>query len=250
MTGMAAESPFSLAANEVLVRWEAVGTAPPAAEREAHAALLSPAERARRERFRFDRDAWHYAVAHALLRRTLARCAPVAPAAWSFRAAPGGRPEVEAPAFARRLRFSLSHTRGLVACAVCLEHPVGVDVEAVDARTMGEEIVARILAPEEVEALVGLAAAERRRRLFELWTLKEACLKARGDGLAVPPAALSFALAGAATPRVAFAPEAADDPAAWRFHLAAAAPRHVLAVAVRCGAGVEARFTLPVDAGP
>lgn len=250
MTGVAAESPFSLAADEVLVRWEAVGEAPSTAERGALAALLSAAERAHLERFRFEQDAWHYLVAHVLLRRTLAQCAPVPPAAWSFRVAPGGRPEIEGPAFARRLRFSLSHTRGLVACAVCLEHPVGVDVEAVDARTMGERVVARILAPEETGALAGLAAADRRRRLFELWTLKEACLKARGDGLAVPPAAVSFDLADEAPPRVAFAPEAADDPAAWRFHLAAPAPMHVLAMAVRCGAGVDVRFTLPVDAGP
>lgn len=224
------------------MRWAPVGKAPPAAERGALTALLSASERARLERFAFDEDAWHYLVAHAVLRRTLAGCAPVTPEAWSFRASPGGRPEIEAPVHARRLRFSLSHTRGLVACAVCLDYPVGVDAEAVADQVMGEEVAARILAPAETAALEGLTALERHRRLFEFWTLKEACLKATGDGLAVPPAALSFDLTGGASPWVAFAPEAADDPSAWRFHLTAPGPAHVLAVAVRCGVGADVRF--------
>lgn len=250
MVGLTAASQFSLATGDVLVRWAPVGKPPAAAERRALTALLSASERARLERFAFDEDAWHYLVAHALLRRTLARCAPVAPEAWSFRNSPGGRPEIEAPGLARRLRFSLSHTQGLVACAVCLDHPVGVDAEAIADEVMGEAVAARILAPAETTALEGLTALERRRRLFELWTLKEASLKATGDGLAVPPAALSFDLAGAAPPRVAFAPDVADDPAAWRFHLAAPGSEHVLAVAVRCGRGVEVGFAPLVKADP
>lgn len=244
MAGLAAESPFSLSSGDVMVRWAPVGTTPPAAERAELAAPLSAAERARLERFAFERDAWHYLVAHALLRRTLARCAAVAPEAWSFRIASGGRPEIAGPVGARRLRFSLSHTRGLAACAVCLDHAVGVDVEAVDASLLPAEVERRILAPSERAALAPLAGEERLQRLFALWTLKEACLKARGEGLAEPPAAVSFAFPADGPPAVAFAPPVVDDPAAWRLHAALLPSGHALAAAVRSAPGVRLRFRL------
>jgi 4'-phosphopantetheinyl transferase len=249
MAGVAADSPCSLACGDVLVRWAPVGKAPPAAERGALTALLSASERARLERFAFDEDAWHYLVAHALLRRTLARCAPVAPEAWSFRAAPGGRPEIEAPKSARRLRFSLSHTRGLVACAVCLDHDVGVDAEAVDEARMTAELAERFLSPAEVESVERLPGERRLHRLFELWTLKEACLKARGDGLAVAPGDLSFRLRAGRPPAVSFAGALSGSPGAWRFAVESLASGHLVAVAVRCGASRRMRFLSRAEGG-
>ena len=249
MAGVAADSPFSLASGDVLVRWAPVGKAPPAAEREALTALLSASERARLERFAFDADAWHYVVAHALLRRTLARCAAVAPGAWSFRAAPGGRPEIETPESARRLRFSLSHTRGLVACAICLDHDVGVDAEAVDEALMTAELAERFLSPAEAESLERLPTERRLHRLFELWTLKEACLKARGDGLAVAPEDLSFRLRSGRPPAVSFAGALSGSPRAWRFAVESVASGHLVAAAVRCGASLGVRFLSGAEGG-
>ena len=67
-------------------------------------------------------------MAHALARLTLSRYAPVPPEAWSFSLGEHGRPEIEGPSDAGRLRFNLSHTRGMVACAVVRELDIGVDV--------------------------------------------------------------------------------------------------------------------------
>ncbi len=56
-----------------------------------------------------------------------------------------------------------------------------------------------------------------RRRFFRLWTLKEAYIKARGLGMAIPLPQISFDLN--ATPRIAvsFAPGIEDDPEDWQF---------------------------------
>jgi 4'-phosphopantetheinyl transferase len=130
-------------------------------------------------------------------------------------------------------------------CAVCLDHPVGVDTEAVDAALFPTEVQRGVLGPAEIEALEPLVGEARLERLFTLWTLKEACLKARGEGLAEPPTAVSFALGSGGAPTAAFAPPIADDPAAWRFHATLLPSRHALAVAVRCPPGEPLRFRLP-----
>lgn len=205
--------------------------------------ILSPAERDRLGRLVFEADRWHYLAAHVLLRRALSSFAPVPPEAWSVAAAEErGRPEIASPESARRLRFSLTHTRGLAACAVCLDRDVGVDAEAIDARLLSPEVAARFLSAAECEEVAVLPEERRAFRLLELWTLKEACLKARGDGLSVAPTELSFALAAGRSPAVSFGAAVSGDPTEWRFHLAALASGHVLAAAARSGAGTEVRF--------
>ena len=60
----------------------------------AYEALLEPEERARRDRYLFEPSRREYLLTRALVRTTLSRYAPVAPAAWRFRANEHGRPEV------------------------------------------------------------------------------------------------------------------------------------------------------------
>jgi 4'-phosphopantetheinyl transferase len=203
-------------------------------------ALLSADERARMERFHFAADARRFLFAHALARTTLSRYAPgTPPERWRFRTNNYGRPEI-APGFeaAPPLRFNLSHTNGLCACAVALGRDVGVDVEDVGGARMDEasylEIAASHFAPLEAAGLRALPAAARRARFFALWTLKEAYIKARGMGLALPLQRFAFDLdAGAAELGVQLEPDMNDDAACWRFERHAPTSSHALALAVR-----------------
>jgi len=154
-------------------------------------------------------------AAHALLRMTLSRFADVAPGGWHFRTGHHGRPEIAAPA--SRLRFSLSHTRGLAACAVMLDRDIGFDVE--DASS-GEriEVAERFFSPREVRELHATPIVGRAERFLEYWTLKEAYLKARGLGLSVPLDQFSLYKEAEGAWRVAFDPALADDAARWHLH--------------------------------
>ena len=69
--------------------------------------------------------------------------------------ATGARPS---PHCAPRLRFNLSHTRGLVACGVALEHDVGVDVEHVDRRIEIGRLAESVFSESERAALYALPA--------------------------------------------------------------------------------------------
>ena len=191
----------------------------------AAASVLSDEERARFDRFHFARDARDYAAAHALLRQTLSNGGNQMPGAWRFEKAPSGKPRI---AKRQSPSFRLSHTRGMVACAVTSAED-GFDVEWVDREVDAEGIAARFFAPAEAAQLAGLKGDARRDRFFDLWTLKEALVKALGRGMAMSLSSLAFTVG----PGGDIGLDAPDfDPRLWRFALFAPGPRHRLALAV------------------
>jgi 4'-phosphopantetheinyl transferase len=196
--------------------------------------LLSGPELAHCGAFQREDDRRRALLARGLLRETLSRYAPVAPESWEFRSGAHGKPEIALPA-QPRLRFNLSHAGGLVACAVTLDHDIGVDLEdttrACDPLELGE----RVFTDEENRGLRGLTGRARQWRFFELWTLKEAWLKARGSGFALAPRSVSFDLGDPERIQARFERSAQDDPADWWFALFEPEPGQVLALATRNG---------------
>ena len=156
-------------------------------------ATLSEEERRRAARFIVAGDRRDFIAAHLLTRRALTAMAGRSPQEWEFVASASGKPAVVASqAGAPPLLFNLSHTRGLVACAVTRAGEVGIDVERADRTVDSRAIAARYFAAAEVSELESLPVVERRRRFVELWSLKEACFKAVGSGLAGGLSAVSF----------------------------------------------------------
>jgi 4'-phosphopantetheinyl transferase len=196
----------------------------------AAASVLSDDERAQYQRFHFARDARDYAAAHALLRHTLSRHGGRAPECWRFDKTAAGKPFL-IDAGSVHASFSLSHTRGMVACAVTVDADVGVDVECVDRDVDSADIAARFFAPAETTRLMQLDGDARRAYFFDLWTLKEALVKALGTGMAASLSALAFAIGPGG--RVTLDAPALGETNAWQFGLFAPSPRHRLAVAVR-----------------
>jgi len=90
----------------------------------------------------------------------LSRAGDLPPSDWRFIVGRFGKPQID-PALGRpRLHFSLSHTRGLVACAVSLDHEVGLDVETWDRAGDGLDIAGRFFAAAELALLRAAAPAE------------------------------------------------------------------------------------------
>jgi len=143
-------------------------------------ARLDNEERDRAARFTFERDRRAYAGAHALLRHALDRAA--GHRAWRFTANAFGKPRIEPPS--NDIRFSLSHTDGLVAVALAHGRDVGVDVEASGRDADEATFRSLVLAPDEVSDLDGFV--DRPGRLLRLWVAKEAIAKAIGHGLSLP----------------------------------------------------------------
>lgn len=151
--------------------------------------VLSAEERARAARFVFADDRARWEAGRGLLRLVLARALDLEPAA--IRLAPGvnGRPALEADVAAHGIAFNLSHSRDRLAVAVA-RAPVapllGVDVE--ELRPVPEMIgvAERVFTPAESRALLSAADGDRVAVFHQLWTRKEACLKATGAGFTLP----------------------------------------------------------------
>jgi 4'-phosphopantetheinyl transferase len=190
--------------------------------------ILDRSERARAELFRRPQDRDAFVAAHALTRLMLSRYSGRAASSWRFANGPYGKPEIAEPSVA--LRFNLSHTDGLVASAVACEGHVGVDVERLDDRRLGMDLAEQTFAPAEVAHLRSLPAAARTEAAFELWTLKEAYVKATGFGLHCPLDSFWFTLDPVA---VRFSAPSGDEARRWVFRCLRPTPTHVLALAVR-----------------
>jgi 4'-phosphopantetheinyl transferase len=71
-------------------------------------------------------------------------------------------------------RFSLSHTRGLVACVVSCDAEVGVDAESGSRIVDVERLMPGVCSIDEQAQVCAAAPSARAERFLELWTLKEA----------------------------------------------------------------------------
>jgi 4'-phosphopantetheinyl transferase len=205
---------------------------------------LSVEECARHDRFVFDRDRRDFAVAHALLRRALSAHGDRAPHEWTFTSQPHGKPALTPePADRTRLSFNLAHTDGLVACVIARDASLGIDVEAIDHRADALALASRMFSPIEVEHLEACAAPDRQARFTEIWTLKEAYVKAIGDGLSRPLHGFSFVFDDPSSLR--FEP-AQDAPASagWQFALFAPSGRHRMAIVVGGPSARERRLVV------
>lgn len=190
--------------------------------------VITDDETQRLERFFFARDRSTYLATRFLVRTVLSGYEPVSPAAWRFEIGDYGRPEIahDQPP----LRFNLSHTTGLVVCAVARDVDLGVDVEHIG-RAVPLMLADQFFAPAEVVALRALPQSEQRRRFFDYWTLKESYIKARGLGLGLPLDRFAFTLE--AEPVIEIDAALGDDGALWQFAQGWPTSEHVLSICVK-----------------
>ncbi len=200
----------------------------------AYQRLLDDEERSRWARFHFERDRHHYLVAHALVRTVLSRYSESPPSAWRFEKNNHGCPRIAGPE-GQTLRFNLSHTKGLVACAVARSRDLGVDVENSERNTETVSVANHFFSPLEVSDMMSLPPEARPGRFFEYWTLKEAYIKAREMGLAIPLDQFGFVLRPNAPVTIWIDPQQSDDAQSWRFFQRRPTSTHYLAVAARGG---------------
>ncbi len=180
----------------------------------------------------------------------LSRDSTRAPGDWQFDKTPAGKPFLRGADAACGASFSLSHTRGMVACAVTRDADVGVDVEGTDRDVRAGDISARFFASSETAALARLAPELRTRRFFDLWTLKEALIKATGLGLAHSMDRFVFDVGAFIEGReivVSGPPDLAAQ--RWQFELFAPARGFRGAVAVRRRGGPPLRVTIRPSTG-
>lgn len=173
-------------------------------------ALLSADERARADRFIYDRHRRRYTVAQAHLRRVLGQLTGTRPEHIVFQFGKHGKPFLpDGPS------FNQSHSEERIMIGVAAEGRLGIDIEeirevrymmAISDKNFGDDEAARMhAAPEH----------ERQELFFRLWTRKEAFLKAVGVGLTHPLRSFSVDPSPGAEGGLLRVEGLGEDPADW-----------------------------------
>lgn len=176
--------------------------------------LLNAEESGRHQRFVFARHRHQFLVARALVRCTLAQYMDLDdPAGVAFSKNDHGKPLLLADT---SQQFNLTHTNGLIALAVTPENAVGIDVEFLSRQADVVKLAERYFSNAETADLFALPVAEWNQRFYDLWTLKEAYVKACGTGLKTPLKDFGFHFDGDSV-SIEFSKNIIDDPNAWQF---------------------------------
>lgn len=145
--------------------------------------VLNAAEQELAGRFRFEKDAVHWRACRAALKMILGKALEIDPSAVTLATGDYGKPFLEKTP--RPIHFNLSHCHDLALLALAGEGPVGVDVEPADRAGSLLGCEGTFCHPDEIAALP--AGEGRATALLDIWTSKEALLKALGTGMSLAP---------------------------------------------------------------
>jgi 4'-phosphopantetheinyl transferase len=81
------------------------------------------------------------------------------------------------------LHFNLSHSGEWIVAAFSFLSEIGIDIECRKRTPRMESIVRHFFHPDEIETWCSTSDTEQKTLFFQYWTMKEALLKATGDGL-------------------------------------------------------------------
>jgi 4'-phosphopantetheinyl transferase len=165
--------------------WWAFSDRPPVRSTDL-ARLLSGDEQARAAEFAFPRDRSRFTVGRGLLRIILGAYLGIDPSAVRLSYGASGKAALPTGRSARPLEFRVAYSEGLVVYAVGQGCRLGIDVERIRPLPEADAIAERFFSPAEAVALRALPPEQKRAAYFEIWTCREAYLKATGAGLTRP----------------------------------------------------------------
>lgn len=196
--------------------------------------LLSHREVEVYRRFHFPKDQRQYLVTRALL-KTVLSCyhTDVQKTDWVFKISHKGKPSIANQSVINPVQFNLAHTDGLIVLAITKHSDIGVDVENINRSGSLDEIADRYFSSNEKLDLSNLPEAQKQKGFFELWTLKESYIKARGLGLSIPLDQISFELNQTQNINFTFNTNLNDSAQSWKFWQFMYAQNYIIAVAIQ-----------------
>ncbi|MGB0386502.1 MAG: 4'-phosphopantetheinyl transferase family protein [Ardenticatenaceae bacterium] len=148
--------------------------------------ILTEDERARADRFYFEKDREAYTAARGQLRLLLGRYLQLEPNTIRFTYSSYGKPSLAEPFAKSGLHFNVTHSHDLAIYGFIWDNELGIDVEYKYRKPTPDfvGISTHFFAPSE-QAVLGRHQGEAalREAFYRCWTRKEAYLKASGEGL-------------------------------------------------------------------
>lgn len=148
--------------------------------------LLAVDEKARAERFYFERDRDRYIVGRGILRTLLASYLNMEASKIPIAYGPHRKPVLQLSQTDKTLHFNLAHSNEWAAYVFGWDRPVGIDLEHIRPLPDVDDLVQRFFSPRESTLIRSLSGGQKWDSFFQIWTCKEAILKAYGSGLTTP----------------------------------------------------------------
>lgn len=147
---------------------------------------LSRNELARMSHYTDEGKKKHFTLSHGLLRTILGRYLGIEASEVRIRYEQHGKPVLAQSYRSEALHFSLSHSFDRVIFGLVLNRRIGIDLEYVRPISGIDHITKRFFSMSEHALLQSLPKNQKVRTFFQIWTRKEAYLKAWGKGILQP----------------------------------------------------------------
>ena len=193
--------------------------------------LLSQEELEKNQSYRFARDQHRDLIARALIRVTLAEVLGQEPDSIVIVVDEKGKPHLqsEQQVGVPAVYFNLTHSGDWVLLAIA-KAKVGIDVEHTERKNDVLAIADRYFFGPELAELLAYPEADQKERFFDYWTLKEAYIKARGEGISLGLSNFGFCLKNGIQLHVE--PVIGDDPLKWQFCCLTPEPDYRVSIAL------------------
>ncbi|WP_370476583.1 4'-phosphopantetheinyl transferase family protein [Tamlana flava] len=147
--------------------------------------LLSDDELIRARLFHFDKDRIKFIKVRGALRLILGQYLDIYPEMIQFNYGNNGKPELKFPD-SNQLGFNLSHSGNRAIIGITDKYLIGIDIEEVNNKIDPIDIAHRFFSENEIMLLDNAMDNEKHKLFYQLWTRKEALLKAVGIGISTP----------------------------------------------------------------
>jgi 4'-phosphopantetheinyl transferase len=162
--------------------------------------ILSSDELLRASEYKFNLHKYHFLVYRCALRKILSYYHDLHPKQLIFRYSSHGKPYV--PNNPLSIQFNFSHSSGIAVLGITKYHPIGIDIELIkpleDIKLISNQFLSEL---EHVSFLI-LPESERLESFYDIWTKKEAFIKAIGKGLSYQLNKFSVSSAPDEPPRI------------------------------------------------
>jgi len=143
--------------------------------------ILDKAEQQRYQRLHINHR-HSFLLSHAACRHILSRYTHYSASEIEYSLNEHGKPGLANSPYT----FNLSHSHDLAIIAIGTGTDIGVDVEYLKSKPGYMKLAKRFFSPEEYEYLSRQKDSQLQEHFFQLWTRKEAFIKALGTGLSTP----------------------------------------------------------------
>jgi 4'-phosphopantetheinyl transferase len=145
--------------------------------------FLSRAEQEKASTFRKPADGRRYILRHGMVRFILGNYLLSPPGSVPLVTGRNGKPGLDLQPKDQPVTFSVSHTGEMMSIGVMKKFNMGIDIVKIDPRCPIQEIADYLFCPQEIQYLQGTQPDRKQEIFFALWAMKEAVIKATGEGL-------------------------------------------------------------------